>query len=412
MRVMEVFFTTYPNQKKDQFIQELVEKNFYRALFLSKIMVGIALLMYLISLAENDLTIIKSFNMVFLISSIVVLLLFVFGKPKEEVIDKYHMFLVSLVMLTTLFWSSSLLAFVPDRHELYGTYSIIILSVSSIFYLKWQIHLTIHLLSLSYIFTVYIIIGDFFLDSPVIPKISVLIFLNLFSWGISRVIYSKNLENYNLTNELYSQNEEIQLEVNRKTKELFDQHENQIKDIVRSMNTMLEQYTPYTKGHCENVADLSKKIAEDLSLSTYEIQETYWSAIIHDIGKLLVPLEILNKKTYLTEEEYNIVKQHPVWAYNALKESESLSDLSKNVLYHHEYWDGEGYPEGLEGNDIPKISQIISIADAWDAMTSDRPYRKGLTHDQAILLIESNKSRQFSPEVVESFLRVVKQKEN
>lgn len=408
IKLRKQLFTSFPERQKNQFVNELLEKNYSRGKVLSRFMVAMSLLMYLISVIENDLQVIKDFNLAFFGSSTVVLILFVIIKPKKGIITNYHKGLFLLLIVTTLLWSSNLLAFVPDRFELYGTYSIVILSISSIFYLRWKFHLALHLISLVYIFIVFTFMGDFFFLTPVIPKITVIVFLSVFSWGISRLIYYKNLENFELKIELIQKNKEIQLEVNIKTNELFEQHKNQIKDLVLSMNTMLEQYTPYTKGHCENVAVISKKISEDLMMTSFDIQEAYWSAIIHDIGKLLVPLEILNKDTSLSEQEYEIVKKHPVWAYNALKGSKSLYSLSKNVLHHHEYWNGLGYPNGLKKDEIPLISQIISIADAWDAMTSDRPYRKSLKHEQALKIITSNKNKQFSPKIVESFLRVYK----
>lgn len=408
--IKKVLFTTYPLEEKNRFIEQILQKNYIRSVFLSKVMIGISFLMYLISLLEDDLQIIKEFNFAFLLSSIAVFLFSLFIKPKAEKVNKKRIVLVIFMITTTLLWSSSLLAFVPNRYEMFGTYSLIILSISSILYLKWKFQLFLHLFSLFYIFLVYALIGDFFLSEPVIPKITVIISLNAFSFIIARVIYYKNLQNFELTNELYYQNEQIQKEVYKKTLELFKQSENQVMDLVFSMNIMLEQYTPYTKGHCEKVAELSKDIAEDLSMSSRDIKEVYWSGIIHDIGKLLVPLNILNKESSLTEDEFDIVKKHPVWAYNALKESDSLYSISFNVLHHHEYWDGKGYPYALSGDDIPIASQIISVADAWESMTSDRPYRKRLDNEQALRIIVKNKSKQFSPRVVESFLRVYQKK--
>lgn len=216
-----------------------------------------------------------------------------------------------------------------------------------------------------------------------------------------------NLRNFELRVSLQKQNNRISQEVILKTDELIVEKSNKITDLLYSLNLLLNQYTPYTKGHCDRVAMLSKTIAEDLSLSTEETTDCYWSALIHDIGKVLIPIEILNKPGPLTEGEYEIVKMHPVWAYNVLKDSPSLNRLSENVLHHHERWDGKGYPDGLKENEIPIIAQIVSVADAVDAMTTVRPYRDAMSLNKVIQIVIENKGTQFSPKIVDSFLKVI-----
>ena len=178
------------------------------------------------------------------------------------------------------------------------------------------------------------------------------------------------------------------------------------KELITSIIKMVEMYDYYTKGHSENVASLGSAIAKKMNLSNKVVQETYWTGLVHDIGKLLVPINILNKKGKLDEDEYSLVKKHPVWGSKALKNSESLQSIARQVLYHHERWDGNGYPDGLKENEIPLISQIIALADAWDAMLSKRSYRNPLSKKQAIQEIKENKGKQFSPQVVDTFLKL------
>ena len=178
------------------------------------------------------------------------------------------------------------------------------------------------------------------------------------------------------------------------------------KELILSITHILEMYDRYTKGHSESVAELSANLAQRMGLSQEEITATYWAGMVHDIGKLLVPLKVLNKKGSLTENEYKIIKKHPIWGYEALNKSESLIYIAEYVLYHHERWDGNGYPQGLKENEIPLISQIIAVADAWDAMTSKRSYRAPLSREKAIEEIKKNKGRQFSPEVADVFLKM------
>lgn len=176
------------------------------------------------------------------------------------------------------------------------------------------------------------------------------------------------------------------------------------KEIISSAIKMLEMYDLYTRGHSENVANLAVAIAKEMKLTDSQIDSVYWAGMVHDIGKMLIPLEILNKEGKLTDHEYEVIKEHPVLGSNVLKSSNSLKKISKYVLYHHERWDGKGYPDGLSKNEIPLVSQILCVADAWDAMRSKRTYRDSLSYQKAIEEITANKGTQFSPKAAEALL--------
>lgn len=192
-----------------------------------------------------------------------------------------------------------------------------------------------------------------------------------------------------------------------KMKEYNFLQNNFTKELIASTIKMLEMHDLYTRGHSENVAELAVEIAEELQLKQKQIDDLYWAGLVHDIGKLLIPLEILNKKGNLSEQEYELVKQHPVSGSRALKSSNSLKHIAKCVRHHHERWDGRGYPDGLKENDIPLESQILCVADAWDAMTSKRIYRQPLSYKQALLEIENNSGSQFAPAVAEALLELL-----
>lgn len=172
-----------------------------------------------------------------------------------------------------------------------------------------------------------------------------------------------------------------------------------LKNIIVTLTSFLEIHDVYTKNHSQNVADIAKKIAKEMGFSQQEIAQIYYAGLVHDIGKALIPKEIINKNSKLTHDEFEIVKQHPTIGYKALVNSKELNFIANIVLEHHERWDGTGYPSGIKGQDIYVESRILSIADSYDAMTSDRPYRKAFSKHDAILEIKKNAGKQFDPNI-------------
>jgi len=175
-------------------------------------------------------------------------------------------------------------------------------------------------------------------------------------------------------------------------------------ELLLSIIQILELYDIYTRGHSENVARFSSLIARKINPDPNWAKEVYWAGLVHDIGKLLVPTQILNKPGRLTDEEYELVKMHPVWGAKVLMTSEKLLEIGRFVLHHHERYDGRGYPDGISGNTIPLASRIICLADAYDAMTSQRSYRTPFTPEQAKEDLIKNKGLQFDPMIVDVFL--------
>lgn len=164
----------------------------------------------------------------------------------------------------------------------------------------------------------------------------------------------------------------------------------------------------YTKGHSSRVADYTALLAYKLGMSKKEIEDIHSIALLHDIGKIGIPDNILNKTGKLTDEEYQIMKNHTVIGGNILKDMSMLPDIDLGAKYHHERYDGKGYPDGLKGKEIPYIARIISVADAFDAMTSDRIYRKHLDSVIVVKEIEKGAGTQFDPEIAEAMLDLIK----
>lgn len=170
---------------------------------------------------------------------------------------------------------------------------------------------------------------------------------------------------------------------------------------------MTDQYLMDLKKHQHNVAKYSELIARNLKLPYDAMLNLLFAAQFHDVGKLKIPKEILNKPEKLTKEEMEIMKQHSLYGAEYLKKYGFEKDVIEGVLYHHERYDGSGYPDGLKRNDIPLFSRIIAVADSFDAMTSDRPYKKALSVEEAIKSLKDCKGSQFDPEIIKIFLEEI-----
>ncbi len=190
----------------------------------------------------------------------------------------------------------------------------------------------------------------------------------------------------------------LELKKSAKHKEEFQTN------IVLSLVKAIEYYDAYTRGHSERVAAYSAMLAEKLGLSKEIINRIYWASLVHDVGKIFISRAILNKVTFLTPDEFNEIKKHSVKGEEILKETKGMTEISKIVRYHHERWDGSGYPDGLKGEAIPLESRIIALGDSFDAMTSDRPYRKRMTIEEAYEDIQNYKGTLYETRLVDAFL--------
>lgn len=164
-----------------------------------------------------------------------------------------------------------------------------------------------------------------------------------------------------------------------------------------------------TEGHSRRVADLTVRIAKMIGIDNEKLTHIRRGALLHDIGKIAIPDSILLKPGKLTEEEWEIMKKHPIYAYQMLSRIEYLLPAIDIPLYHHERWDGNGYPKGLKGDEIPLPARIFAVVDVYDALTSDRPYRKAWTKEEAIEYIKEQSGKHFDPKIVAIFLDIIKE---
>lgn len=176
---------------------------------------------------------------------------------------------------------------------------------------------------------------------------------------------------------------------------------------VSAMANSIDARDPYTKGHSERVTSYAVMIAEELALSGDELERLRYAGLLHDIGKIRIRDHILHKPGRLTDAEFTEMKKHPEYGVEIMQPVKAFQTILPAMLHHHERFDGRGYPHGLEGPDIPLSARILCVADCFDAMTSDRPYRKGMPVADAVSELSKNKNSQFDPKLVDIFLNLV-----
>ncbi len=182
-----------------------------------------------------------------------------------------------------------------------------------------------------------------------------------------------------------------------------------IQALIRLISHFIDVRDPYTKEHSSHVAKYSKMIAERMGFSEEELQNIYCMGLLHDVGKVYIPSEILKKPAKLTDDEWQIMKRHTIFGSQVLNEFKDIPEVKEAVLYHHERYDGKGYMEGLKGEEIPLVARIICVADSYDAMATDRAYRKALPKEIILAELEKNKGIQFDPKIAEIMIALIKE---
>jgi putative nucleotidyltransferase with HDIG domain len=203
-------------------------------------------------------------------------------------------------------------------------------------------------------------------------------------------------------------------ELDEKTGELkakSEKSQRMLSNIVKTIYTALETKDTLIRKHAHRVIDYSLSIAEGLKLSPGEKEKLKTAALLHDIGKMRISDEILKKSAKLTNAEYEAVKRHPIEALNILEPIDEFQNVLIHIKYHHERWDGTGYPEGLSGETIPLLARILAVANSFDAMTSERVYQKIMSYRDAMEELKRQSGKQFDPKIVNAFIETL-EKEN
>ncbi|MGD9117325.1 MAG: response regulator [Dehalococcoidia bacterium] len=202
------------------------------------------------------------------------------------------------------------------------------------------------------------------------------------------------------------ENRDYQQHLEHKVEEQAQKIRTSFFNAITALAYALEAKDFYTSGHSQRVTEISVAIAKHLGLDKENIEKIRLASLVHDIGKIGVREVVLNKPGSLSDEEYEHVRLHSVTGERILKPIVDDGDILKAVRHHHERYDGTGYPDGLKGEQIPQLARIIAVADTFDAMTSERPYRKALTKEAACAEVERCRGTQFDPEAADAFLEV------
>jgi len=198
-------------------------------------------------------------------------------------------------------------------------------------------------------------------------------------------------------------------EATRKLVETNAQLVNRHMETIRAFAAAIEARDQYTRWHSEKVAEYAQQICINMGLDEQTAGMAYLAGLLHDAGKIGVPESILIKPGRLIDAEFEVIKKHPEIGVNILRSMQNMKEILQVIRHHHERYDGSGYPDGLKGEDIPLLSRILAVADAFDAMTSDRSYRKAFSFDKVVQEIESNAGTQFDPQVAQSFLGLLRE---
>ena len=194
----------------------------------------------------------------------------------------------------------------------------------------------------------------------------------------------------------------------RRSFELYTKMRKIYLETMRALAAAIDAKDPYTKGHSERVTEMAIALAQELNLPEQQIEDLEYAALLHDIGKIGIDERILGKNGGLTSEEWEKIREHTLIGAKIIEPVKFLKNSYQAIYYHHERYDGSGYPAGKKGEEIPLFARIIAVADAYDAMNSDRPYRKKLSEDEIIQELREQAGGQFDPEVAQALISILK----
>lgn len=249
--------------------------------------------------------------------------------------------------------------------------------------------------------------NGYFLTQPKTPDVRWVVWGQVVFFPTITYVINKSLRNLTESIGLYRAESEKRLSAEINVRQLHEELEKAYESTLKGWANALELRDKETVGHCRRVSDLSVELGRKLELGGDELKFIYYGALLHDIGKMGIPDEILNKTDPLSPQEWEVVRLHPIHAYNLLKDIPYLQKALHIPYCHHEKWDGTGYPRKLKGEEIPLPARIFTVADHWDALKSDRPYREAWPREKVLTYIKEQSGKIFDPHVVEEFLEII-----
>lgn len=384
---------------------EIMEINYLRIYYITRIVFVMSIGMFLMSYLINDTISIQITNLGLFVGSSAMLITTISKKPEEYLGHfAFKRWIVDGFYSMGLLWGLSLAGFNSHNPVVYFDLTLAFILVA-VYYITTVRKLILYF-SIAYIYlifcTPFIVDAEFYLPLIISPILFMVI-----CFYVSRILYQQVREKFVLSEQLKARQDELELQLDVTNEELHKTEKNISREIIKTLVKVLEYYDGYTRGHSENVANFAKWIAEELGFTQEQQDELYVCGLVHDIGKILIPIHILNKPERLTAEEYEIMSKHSQYGFEMLNESKHLSHIAKIILHHHEHWDGKGYPKELKHDAIPIESQILMVADTWDAMRSERVYRNAKTETEAKNELIRCSGSQFSPKIVEALFRVL-----
>ena len=394
-----------PIEYSVSFDESLIDLNYQRVYYMLRFLVPVSMIMWIVSFGIGDTEKIQQTNGILFLSS-AVLFLSSLKYPLQALQDDRYAkkWIIYTTYAVLLYWGTDLYGFQDNNQVLLLDMILVIVVIAFIFVTSYQVIAMYYLTNLFYLFgmTPYL---EGAMDY--LPKIVTPILLAITAFFLSRIIYQQHIERYILQEKLKVKQETLTEELFETMVKLKSTEQDIRTDVIKTLLKVLEYYDQYTRGHSENVSNYALKIAQKMGLDESIQDEIMVCGLVHDIGKILIPVHILNKPGQLDADEYEVIKKHSQYGSDMLMESKHLHRIAKIVLHHHERWDGKGYPHRLKREAIPIESQILMVADTWDAMISERSYKPAKTFEEAKTEMLNLKGKQFPPDIVDLLLSIV-----
>lgn len=389
-------------------ISDLSTINLLRLTILTPYLIGIAYIMFALSLLIREIKPLQIALGILMVGTTFTQVILIVLRPEPgEPLRLKHTIIVDLFSLMLLLWGATMIGYQPNSAIPYFDYLVTSFSIGIVFLVSAKKLLSLYAISTLYLFFLTPVLKLTTTNNLLL--ISSIILFTIFSFIMSYLFNRQFLDNLKLASQLFDHQLNLTELVREKTAEVLATQNIMAREVIRVLAKVLDDFDSYTRGHSENVAHISERMALKMGLAEEFQQQLYWAGMIHDVGKIRIPKQILNKTTQLTSDELAKIRQHSIYGYEMIHESETLRPLAQIILSHHERFDGTGHPNQLKGDQIPLAAQILSIADTWDAMLSRRVYRDALSVDHAIAELIRSSGKQFAPGLVNTFLLMIEE---